>query len=71
MRQDTNKVPFLTKIRLTILCMLANAGVIHFYDTLRNFTPEKSNQVLGIILFGIAFAYSMNYDFGFFKRMER
>lgn len=63
MQEVNNKIPLLMKVRMTLLCMLVNAGVLYFYEAFKNFTLDKSDQVLGIILFGIAFAYTMNYDF--------
>lgn len=63
-------IPLSKKIRVTFLCMLVNAGVLYFYDAFKHFTAEKSDQILGIILFGIAFAYTMNYKLPFVGKRQ-
>lgn len=42
--------------------MSVSAGVVYFFDAFRNFTCGKSGELIWIILFGIAFAYGINYD---------
>lgn len=42
--------------------MSVSAGVIYFFEAFRNLTSEKASQLLWVTLFGIAFAYGINYD---------
>lgn len=54
-------IPFLKKLSVTLLCILVSAGVIYFYELLLNPTSEKLSNAFWAILFGISFAYVMNY----------
>ena len=54
-------IPFLKKLSVTLLCIVGSAGVIYFYELLLNPTSEKLSNAFWTILFGISFAYTMNY----------
>jgi len=53
----------LKKISMTLIFILASAGVVFFFDSFKHFTSEKVTQILWIIFFGIFFAYFNNYEF--------
>lgn len=55
------KIPFSQKISASLICILGSAGVIYFFDTFAHFTEKKGDQVLWIVLFGLSFAYVLNY----------
>ena len=52
---------FLKKISVTLLCILGSAGVIYFYELFLSPTSEKLSNAFWAILFGISFAYILNY----------
>lgn len=54
-------IPVSKKISVTLICILGSMGVIHIYDLIKNFTYHKADDVLWAILFGISFAYVINY----------
>jgi hypothetical protein len=60
--EEKKTIPTLKKISVTLLCILGAMGVIYFYDLFKNFTDHKAGNVLWAILFGISFAYVINYE---------
>lgn len=60
--EEKKTIPMLKKISVTLLCILGAMGVIHFYDLFKNFTDHQAGGVLWAILFGISFAYVINYE---------
>lgn len=57
------KITISKKISVSLLYILMGAGVIFFYDALKNFTPDKANWILWDVLYGIGMAYILNYKF--------
>jgi len=50
------------KLGETLICIFIGAGVMYFYELLKNFTPDKADQLFLIFGFGITYAFFMNYD---------
>jgi hypothetical protein len=49
------------KISMTLICILGSAGVIFFFEALKNFNAHKIDEILWATFFGIAFAYFLDY----------
>lgn len=65
-------VPLLKKVSVTLLCILGSAGIIYFFEAFKNLNSGKSSEILWLVIFGISFAYLLNYKLeitnGFFWR---
>lgn len=59
--ENIQKPSLLKKISVTLLVILGSAGIKFFFDAFRSFSPNKADQILWILLFGISFAYIIDY----------
>jgi len=59
--QNRKKPNILEKISVTLICVLASAGIIFFTEAIKGLDENKVSQILWVVFFGIAFAYYLGY----------